>query len=159
MTRNHEGNGSLLVPRNGGRPRKGEEKIDLVECWRLRVRNKLTYQEIADHFGCAKSSVIRACQRLAEFLPDPASVEAYSTVKAEILEGVEAKLLASLTHPDKIAKASLNNVAFSYSQVANQLRLERGKSTHNTSLLAMIVESDALLAPKPGRQRNGAKGK
>ncbi len=30
-----------------GRPTKGHPKIDRVECWKLRVKNKFTYQQIA----------------------------------------------------------------------------------------------------------------
>ncbi len=139
-----------VAPRKVGRPPKGQEKIDLIECWRLRVKNKLTYQEIADHFGCAESSVIRACQRLAELIPDPASVDAYRGVKAEILEGVEQQLLASLIQPEKLKKASTNNVAYAYQQVANQLRLEKGQTTGNIGVLAkLVIDAHEHLADHP----------
>lgn len=129
----------IATPRVG-RPVKGQEKINLVECWRLRVQKKLSYREIAAYFNCNESSVIRACQRLATLIPDPEAVDAYRSVKADLLDAAEMELMASLMQPEKMEKASLNNVAYAFQQIHNAGRLERGESTSNLSVMSRLMQ-------------------
>lgn len=96
--------------------------------------------------------MIRACQRIHGLIPHPARVEAYRNIKAELFDAVEERLLASLMHPDKLEKASLNNVAYALTQVHTAGRLERGQSKQNWCMLArMIMESDQTLFPRRGQ--------
>jgi len=127
------------VPAKRGRPKKGTE-LNLVECWKWRVLHKLTFQEIADRMHVSKSSVVRACHRLATLIPHPAQVEAYKNVKVELFNAVEQQLLASLMQPEKHEKASLNNVAYALTQVHTALRLETNQSTANVGIVSKLVE-------------------
>jgi predicted DNA-binding protein YlxM (UPF0122 family) len=114
-------------------------KIDPIQAYKLRVANRLSYPEIAQYFGVRKQSVIERMQRLCAVLHEPEDHEAYQRIKPMLLSAVEEQLLASLTCPEKIEKASLNNVAYAYQQVANQLRLEMGQSTSNLGVLGKLI--------------------
>ena len=128
-------------------PRK---KFDLVQAYKLRVENRLSYTAIAKALGVPKSTVHAALHRLHALVPDPEAVAAFEAVEATILTSAKARLLASCLDSDVITKASLNNRAYAFSQVANHERLVKGKSTSNLSSLSrIIVEADHSLFKKP----------
>lgn len=118
---------------------RSNRKIDLLKAYQLRVVNKLTYEQIAKQFGVTKSAVIQALQSLNQHLPAPEQVDALASVRVPILTGLEQTLMASLADPAKIAKASLNNVAYAFTQVHIARRLEEGKSTENRSILTTMM--------------------
>jgi IS30 family transposase len=129
------------------RPHK---KLDLVAAYKLRVVNRLSFAEIAKALNVPKSTVHAALHRLNDLIPDPDAVAAFEAVEANVLTSVKARLLASCLDPKVIAKASLNNRAYAFSQVANHERLVKGQSTSNIGLLAkLIVQADQGLFKKP----------
>jgi len=129
------------------RPHK---KLDLVRAYQLRVVNRLSYAEIAHALSVPKSTVHAALHRLNDLIPDPDQVAAFEAVEASILTSAKARLLASCLDSDVIAKASLNNRAYAFSQVANHERLTKGQSTQNLNVLSrLIVQADADLFKKP----------
>lgn len=133
--------------RNIDRPRK---QIDLVAAYKLRVQNRLSYAEIAKALNVPKSTVHAALHRLNDLIPDPNAVAAFEAVEATILTSAKARLLASCLDEDSIQKASLNNRAFAFTQIANQERLIKGQSTSNIGLFSRIVQQvDAQLFKKP----------
>jgi len=137
---------AVPAPRKAGRPNGIERRIDLVQLYKLRVSNGLSYRELAEHFGIAKSSVHAALQRLNRFVSDPQQVRAFEEVEPTVLTAAKQRLLASLLDEEAIQKASLNNRAFAFSQVANHERLVKGESTHNIGLITKLVqESDETL--------------
>ena len=72
-------NGSLKKPSEqanagwatglAGRPTKGHPKIDRVECWKLRVKNKFTYQQIAPRWSLPFLGPSRGFSELVLRLP------------------------------------------------------------------------------------------
>ena len=128
-----------ITPRRPGRPNKPERKLDLVALYKLRVSNSLSYGELARHFGVAKSTIHAALHRLNRYVPNPESVKAFESVEATILTATKERLLASLMDEACIEKASLNNRAFAFSQVANHERLVKGQSTANIGILSKLV--------------------
>ena len=129
------------------RPRK---KIDLVAAYKLRVVNRLSYAEIAKALSVPKSTIHAALHRLNDLIPDPDAVAAFEAVEASILTSAKARLLRSVLDEECIAKASLNNRAYAFSQVANHERLIRGQSTSNIGLLSrLVVEARRDLFKKP----------
>jgi predicted DNA-binding protein YlxM (UPF0122 family) len=132
------------------RPRYG---IDIAKAWKLRVVNKLSFSEIANTLNCSKSTVHAALERLNKLLPDPEVVEAYESVEPYLLTAAKAELLASLMDAESIEKASLNNRAFAFSQVANHERLTKGLSTNNVSVIEKILDQshETVYAPKASR--------
>ena len=122
------------------------QKIDPIKAFKLRYQNHLTYQEIADQFGATKQSVIERIRRLSALLMPKEQQEEYEQVKVGLLSSVEHHLLASLADPAKLEKASLNNIAYSLTQIHVMKRLEENKSTANVGLVSKLVQqSDAGL--------------
>ena len=139
-------NDSLPVPRKRGRPPKNAPKIDLELALKLRLVHGLTYAEIGARFGVGKSAVKQRLNRFTALIEAPDAIAGYRNHKADILESVELRLATSLLDPAKLAKASLNNVAYSFRQVSDMVRLTSGKSTSNImSFLAVQAEAESLL--------------
>jgi hypothetical protein len=138
------------VDKPGRTPDPPPKKLDLVHAYKLRVVNRLSFAEIAKALNRPKSTVHAALQQLNALVPDPEAVEAFNAVEASILTSAKARLLASCLDTDVIAKASLNNRAYAFSQVANHERLVKGQSTQNYNVLSrLIVQADQSLFTKP----------
>jgi hypothetical protein len=67
-------------------------------------------------------------------------LEAYRKHRTELFTVTERQLMASLTDADKLAKASLNNVAYAFQQIHTARRLEEGKSTENKSIITAMLD-------------------
>ena len=150
-----DAHGPALVTQHAGRPsRTAGPKIDLTQAYKLRVINHLSYKEIGRTLGVAKSSVHAALRRLNHVMPDPEQVQAFEEVESYILTGVKARMLASLTDEECIKKASLNNRAFAFTQVANHERLVKGQSTGNIGLLtkAILLSDKQIPGPLQDKQ-------
>ena len=122
-----------------GRPFKGEEKINIPEAFKLRLRG-WTFDQLAEKYGCNQSSVIRSLDSLVKLVPNPELREAYQQSKAEVLESVQLTMMASLLQPAKMEKATLGNVAYAASKLDEMIRLERGQSTKNINVLSAIID-------------------
>ena len=80
----------------------------------------------------------------------PDALRAFMCQKAHILNAVELRLLRSLADTDCIEKATLNNRAYAYRQVADQGRLERGLATDNIGVFArLVIQADEKLGGNP----------
>ena len=108
-------------------------KINLEEAFKLRYKNGLTYQEIADHYGVTKSSVFQRLEKITNLLPDPEEIENYRQHKAMMLDGLEYKVYENMLNPEKLKDASFNNLAYGFQNICTQNRLEKGLSTSNVS--------------------------
>ena len=127
-------------------------KIDPIEAYKLRYQNGLTFCQIGKHFGVKASSVVQRLQRLSALMHSKEQAFEYEAVKPQLLSSVEQQLLASLASPDKIEKATLNNVAYAFTQIHMAKRLEENKSTANVGILSKLVkESDETLFSDPKR--------
>ena len=104
-------------------------KIDLRKAYNMRYHQKLSFGEIAKLFDCDKSSVFRALERFEKIIGNPDDIQVYEANKPNLLSAVEMRLLENLTNEDKLKDASLNNVAYSLTQVSNANRLARGLAT------------------------------
>jgi hypothetical protein len=120
-------------------------KVDVGKAFKLRVVNHLSYANIGKHFNVSAQAIHQRLGDLIGLLDDPEIARAYEDNKQRILAGGEAILFSDLLDPDKRKAASLNNVAYAYTAVANQARLEAGKSTSNVSLRTAVdgLESKA----------------
>jgi hypothetical protein len=123
-----------------GRPFKGQEKINVPEAMKLRLRG-WTFDQLGDRYRCNKSAVISALDRLNDLVPNPEQREAYQQSKADILESVQLHMMSSLIDPAKIEKATLGNVAYAASKLDEMIRLERGQSTKNVNVLSMVIDN------------------
>ena len=63
--------------------------------------------------------------------------------RIQILTGIEAELLRHLADPDRLKKASINNLAYAFYQINNARRLEEGRSTQNLDMRQVIAQLDS----------------
>lgn len=120
-------------------------KIDVARALKLRLKNGLSFDEIALHFSCSRQAVHQALRRFLHVLDHPEAIKAFEDSKAALLTVVEMKLLESLVDKDKLSKASLNNVAYAYDQIHKANRLEQDLSTSNIAeklIFTVIHQSD-----------------
>lgn len=119
---------------------------------RLKQDNpKMTAADIARSVGRDRSSVTRALKRYGM---DTKRVTQYSAFKADILAGIQDKILISIDD-DKIAKASLKDSAIAFGILDDKERLERGKATKIVELSDIVElidkeERQKLVQVKPG---------
>jgi hypothetical protein len=113
--------------------------FDVLKAYRLRVLNHLSYSEIADQLGAPKSSVYKALTEMVALTHDHERIQQFEEIRPALLTAVEERLMASLVDEEAIQKASLNNRAYAYQQVAQQGRLSRGLSTENVGVLGKLI--------------------
>lgn len=114
-------------------------RIDKLKAYQLRVVNKLTYSQIGAIFGVSESAASQCLRKVEAIIGDPEVLQAQESVKTQLYQAAEHKLLASLLEPVKLEKASLNNVAYALTQVHMARRLEEGKSTENVNVLSKMI--------------------
>ncbi len=121
---------------------KSTGRVDVAKALKLRLKNGMTINEIADHFGVTKQAISQALKSFRGLLnSDASSVEAFDSCKPQLLSAVEQKMLQALLDPDKLQKASLNNVAYAFTQIHSANRLERNLSTDNVSVFSRVIEA------------------
>lgn len=119
----------------------GNGKLNLAEVIKLRFERGWTLQEIADKFGATKSGVYQLLQRFSAHLPSNDEVLAYRENRATIYDAVGARLVQHMLNPEKLEKASINNLAFASRQIYEMHRLETGQSTQNINSLTALISS------------------
>ena len=118
-----------------------DRKLDPLEVYKLRLHNRLSFPQIAGIFGVSKQAAHECFTRFSEALIPGEDVTAYQEARTELLTTAEERLLASVLDPEKLQKASLNNVAYALTQIHTMRRLEQGKSTGNIHLLSQVITS------------------
>ena len=112
-------------------------RVDVNRALKLRLVNKLSYQEIANQFNVSRQCIHQSLGKLTRLLQRTDVLDAYRSEKANLLEAVEWVLVSNLVDREKVKKASLNNVAFAAEKVNTMIRLERGESTSNITYIDM----------------------
>jgi hypothetical protein len=103
--------------------------VDVNAALKLKVDNGLSYSQIGAIQGYTKQAIHKAIKPL---LP-PASNEYYKTHRADILSGLQAKLLAQVDDA-RLKKAPAGSLVLAACQLYDKERLERGQSTANISV-------------------------
>ncbi len=134
--------------RTGGRSYKQDTLFDLKRALELRFNKGMTFAEIGQVMGLSKQAVHHQFKTLRNFFNEPELLNAYQSRPEPLLSAAASKLLATLVDPEKLAKASINNAAYAFEKVSNQLRLEQGKSTSTATLLTLICNVDSQAWPK-----------
>ena len=106
-----------------------------------------TLDQIGDHFGVSHQNISHRLNGALGVL-DGDRLNAYRTNRIAILEQIEEKMLGEICNPARMAKATVGNVAYAFTQVHTARRLESGQSTANISLRG-IVEALGSEARKP----------
>ncbi len=131
----------LKVTRKGKTRPKG---IDHNLTVKMR-KSGMSYTDIAKAQGCSRANII---QVLARYAISQEHTEDFKAHRADILAGLQGKLIQSIT-PDDIKKAPLGSKVLAVAQLYDKERLERGQSTANIDFHAntnKINEIDAEIA-------------
>ena len=88
----------------------------------------LSLEEIGNKYGITRQAVSKRIKGVFKLL-DNESLEAYQANKVKILTAVEKTLIDNLCKPAKLKQASLNNLAYGFTQINNAKRLEQGQPT------------------------------
>jgi len=139
-----------LAPSTGTTKLPRQRKFDHGAALELAL-NGWRYSEIASRYAVSESAVAQALAKYQNLLNglQNGELESYRKNRTELFTATERELMASLTHPDKLAKASLNNVAYAFQQIHTARRLEEGKSTENKSIITAMLDGahDKLFTP------------
>jgi predicted transcriptional regulator len=137
MTDRQEAEVIPLKPKNkGGRPKGRKDSKAVVQVKKtakvleLRARG-LGQSEIAGAVGLSETRVKQLIQQFKPVFSELENIEAYQSVRKDLLSATELVLLKSLNDPEKLNKASANAIAYSFSQIFQARRLETGQSTQN----------------------------
>ena len=116
-------------------------KVDLEIACKLRFKDKLTYQAIAERLGCTHQSVQAKIKNFLKYLADDNDLEAihdnisaYNQHKGELHDLVEYKLLTESVNPKRLKNASVNNVSYAYNNVFRNNQLIKGQATENVDV-------------------------
>jgi hypothetical protein len=116
-------------------------RFDHARAVTLRLREKLTYKQIAQRMNTTEAHVVNSLKKFYAFLEEPGNLYAYRGNKSDLLETMEYRLLVYLSDLMNDKKcASVKDIALAL-KVVNELgRLERGQSTSNVSVLLKSIE-------------------
>lgn len=120
-----------------------ERTVDTIKALEYRLKG-LTYKQIGtllcpEQPFCPQS-IHQQLSRFDAFLKDADSLPTFQSNRADLINAVEFKLLASLTDDQAIEKMSYRDRAVSYGIIVDKRRLETGQSTSNISVLGKIVQ-------------------
>jgi hypothetical protein len=104
----------------------------------------LTTREIGAIADCSHVNVITTLRRYGV---DHAHLEDYRSNRADILSGLQHRLLVSITDAD-INKTPVGSRVLAVAQLYDKERLERGQSTSNISYLDVSKRLQALVEQK-----------
>ncbi len=122
------------------KPHKQHVAVDVNSALKLRVENKLSYQQIANLQGTSRAGIHKALKR---FLPTKES-EYFQANKADILNKVQMMIVEQVDQK-RLKGASLNNLAYAFQNFHNSERLDRGESTSNVDIRSITARADTLL--------------
>lgn len=105
-------------------------KIDGTKALKWRLQG-LSYQDIANRFGCTKQSVHDKLKRFKDLIEAPDDIDAFRNHEVELLDSALMTLVGDITDKQKRKKATLGNVAYAIDKLHNYKRLVQGKSTSN----------------------------
>ncbi len=126
--------------------------LDTATALRHRLEG-MTYVQIGERYGITKQSVHARIVRVFKHLEDKLNgerVKTYEDNRDKILTVAKSIIVDEIVNPDKIAKSSVNNLAYAYDKLDHAQRLVRGQSTDNVGINGVINDlskrRDELLA-------------
>ncbi len=115
------------------------KKIDIALAVRLRIKDGLTYQAIADRFACSEAAVRQALGRFLYLCDAPEQLETYRQQKVGVFETLEHALIERLLYEVVQGRASVGDLARALDVVSKHVRLLAGQSTANIGLLVQTL--------------------
>ena len=114
-------------------------KLDTVRALKLRASG-MSYRQIASLTNSDKSTVHQTLAPILAELADPKTTEMYRSKQAEIMDGLAAKTVASITDED-ISKSGFRDRVVALGILTDKSRLIRGESTSNN----LVIHANAAI--------------
>jgi len=128
--------------------KKPLSKVDVSSALNLKLNNKLSYKQIAQIQGVSPQAIHQA---IKDLLPNQ-ETELYKNHRADIIAGLQAKILKSIDDED-IKKSPFGSRTLALCQLYDKERLERGKSTDNIlAVHAIVAKIDKLEAEEKAKE-------
>jgi DNA-binding Lrp family transcriptional regulator len=127
-----------------------ESRVDTSILFKMRYERKLSFGEIGRLTGLSTQAVHQRIGKFLKRLGEPEKVANYRDHKPEILEAVHLRLVEHMIDGDKLAKASINNLAFAARQIYDMHRLETNQSTVNLSSISHLIDQSHDASIKAG---------
>lgn len=108
-------------------------KIDTKKALALRLKGN-TYKDIANMMGVTEQGVHAHLKPFLPLLEHAEGLPAFKANQADIYDVVRSKLIGSMIEPEKLQKASVNNLAYAAKAMHEMSRLERDQSTSNVAV-------------------------
>lgn len=96
----------------------------------------LPIKDIAEKYNITSQTVLKQLRRITAIMEEytPEELEALREQKANLIDATQFKIIQEMNKEDKIRRASLKDLAFSFEKLYNANRLERGQSTENVAI-------------------------
>ena len=121
-----------------------QNKIDIGKAIKMKYINGMTEADISRYFKCSTSYMNDTLKPFADLFNNNIAVQYVSKNITGTLRQVTANLLLQLADKKKLKEASLNNIAYSFSQVAKELHLAESTPTDLNATVLAIKEIEAL---------------
>lgn len=120
---------------------KSSNDYSIRELFKLKASG-LSYREIEVKTGIPHETVYSRLSSLLT-LADKTSADWWLKNKSTIFDNAELELLCDVLDPKKRLKSTQGNAAYSFDKIATHNRLEKGLSTENVSIQALIDDLDS----------------
>lgn len=127
--------------------RKTYDEHELIELASMKKPNgkPLTQAEIAGILNLSVPAVNMALKKLPQSVLNARDVESYRKNRADIFADAQRLILQYIT-PDKLKKASINQLGTLFGILYDKEQLEKGRSTSNVAVLNKSMIDEASMA-------------
>lgn len=125
-----------------------DAKYPLEEMIKWRYKHDMSIGQIGDKMGCHRTTVFRKLEKFLKLLPNPDEVENYRKNKVTMLTALEAKVYGYMCNNKTLKEASFNNLAYGFSKITLENRLEQGLATERIDSFAVTASLDDLARRK-----------
>ena len=113
-------------------------RVDLNKCIYYKYKKGYREADIARLMKVSPQAIDQALQPIKSLYKNNSTVQHINSAYSDVLRNVTSNLLLHLVDEKKLKEASLNNIAYSFGQVAKELHLAENTPTElNASIVAV----------------------
>ena len=113
-------------------------RVDLNKCIYYKYKKGYREADIARLMKVSPQAIDQALQPIKSLYKNNSAVQHINSAYSDVLRNVTSNLLLHLVDEKKLKEASLNNIAYSFGQVAKELHLAENTPTElNASIVAV----------------------
>lgn len=113
--------------------------FDLAVALEKKLVNRMSYQQIGDYYGIKKNTVYKRLRKFLSILDISTDIGKLDGQLTNLFTAGTFKYFQELLNEDKLKDASLNNIAYAFTQINNARLTQQGKAPLDNSGLMFIV--------------------